>query len=229
MSTSTAARISREAGRSRTDRGGSPGDGARRLWRRQLPGRPGKARRGAGERGRSQRDRSRGESLAAGRAALQSTADRGLDSAAPRGRIRRDRRTDLRARSPAHRVDCAGCAAAPQRKSQPFWDSGALERVEGRAFTGPQALGARIELVDTIRPDALLFGESTGRVVIGTRDPRGADSRWRPSGAFRPMACRATGSRLVIGPPGGAAWIDAEVAALREHWRAAIPRRLEVT
>ncbi len=30
-------------------------------------------------------------------------------------------------------------------------------------------------------------------------------------------------------PPGGAAWIDAEVAALREHWRAAIPRRLEVT
>ena len=35
------------------------------------------------------------------------------------------------------------------------------------------------------------------------------------------------GERLVIGPPDGVPWIDAELAALRRIWDQAIPRRLE--
>ncbi len=65
--------------------------------------------------------------------------------------------------------------------------------------------------------------------MIGTRDPRALIALAAERGVPARGIVRATGSRRAIGPPGGAAWIDAEVAALRERWRVAIPRRLEVT
>jgi len=37
-------------------------------------------------------------------------------------------------------------------------------------FTGPAPIGVRVDLADAIRPDALLFGESTGRVLVSTSD-----------------------------------------------------------
>jgi hypothetical protein len=38
---------------------------------------------------------------------------------------------------------------------------------------------------------------------------------------------RTGGERMVIGPTGGPAWIDAAVARLRSIWAQAIPRRME--
>ncbi len=64
-----------------------------------------------------------------------------------------------------------------------------------------------------------MIGTRAAQSLLGLAAERGVPARG---------IGRATGSRLVIGPPGTAAWIDVEVAALQECWRAAIPRRLEV-
>jgi len=94
-------------------------------------------------------------------------------------------------------------------------------------FGGPEPVGARVALRDTIRPDALLFGESTGRVVASTRDPEGLLALARERGVAARGIGESGGERLVVGPASGAPWIDAEVEALRSIWSRAIPRRLE--
>ena len=94
-------------------------------------------------------------------------------------------------------------------------------------MTGPELLGARVELVDTIRPDALLFGESTGRVVIGTDAAAALLELAREHGVPARSVGRVGGDRLVIAPARGTAWIDTAVTELQRSWREALPRRLE--
>jgi phosphoribosylformylglycinamidine synthase len=95
-------------------------------------------------------------------------------------------------------------------------------------FTGGPVLGVRVELSDTIRPDALLFGESTGRVIVSTRDAPGLLALAERAGVPARSIGRTGGECLVIGPDGGEPWIDATVSDLRSLWERAIPRRLEV-
>jgi phosphoribosylformylglycinamidine synthase len=96
-------------------------------------------------------------------------------------------------------------------------------------FTAPDAVcvGAQIELEDGIRPDALLFGESTGRVIAATSDADGLCAAARDAGVPARRIGVTGGDRLTIGSPGAEPWIERPVAALRELWSRALPRRLE--
>ena len=75
--------------------------------------------------------------------------------------------------------------------------------------------------------DALLFGESTGRVICAVADPDALLARAEAAGVPARRIGETGGDRLRVAPPGSDAWIDADVAALRDVWERAIPRRLE--
>jgi phosphoribosylformylglycinamidine synthase len=93
-------------------------------------------------------------------------------------------------------------------------------------FAGPVRIGARVALADSLRPDALVFGESTGRVIAATSDA----PRLLALAASFAIPAREIGTtggdRLTIGPPGERPWIDEPVDALHAIWQSAIPRRL---
>jgi phosphoribosylformylglycinamidine synthase subunit PurL len=98
------------------------------------------------------------------------------------------------------------------------------------AGQGPDArwIGARVELVEGIRVEALLFGESTGRVVVTTRDSDALRSAAKRAGIPARRIGETGGERLRIGPRDrGEAWIDAPVERLARIWTRALPRRLE--
>jgi phosphoribosylformylglycinamidine synthase II len=106
-------------------------------------------------------------------------------------------------------------------------DGGLAVALAEATFTGPAAIGVRVELADALRPDALLFGESTGRVIAATREPEALLALAGEASVPARVVGETGGSRLTIGAPGGEPWIDAPVAALRTCWERAIPRRLE--
>jgi phosphoribosylformylglycinamidine synthase subunit PurL len=105
-------------------------------------------------------------------------------------------------------------------------DGGLAVALAEGCFAGPVQVGVRVELADSLRPDALVFGESTGRVITATR----AAPRLLELAASRGVPARQIGTtggdRLSIGPPGARPWIDEPVAALHALWQSAIPRRL---
>ena len=97
-------------------------------------------------------------------------------------------------------------------------------------FTGPETaecVGAAIELSDTLRPDALLFGESTGRVLVTTSEPGRLLALAAKAGVPAREIGETGGDRLRIAPPGESPWIDLPIERLKTLWRAALPRRLE--
>ena len=111
----------------------------------------------------------------------------------------------------AHDVSCGGLAVA----------------LAECTFAGRAPIGAVIELSDTIRPDALLFGEATGRVVATTRDSTALLALARDCGVAAQTIGETGGDRLVVSARGGEAWFDLPVERMRAVWRDAIPRRLE--
>jgi phosphoribosylformylglycinamidine synthase II len=105
-------------------------------------------------------------------------------------------------------------------------DGGLAVALAECCFTGPTRVGARIELADSLRPDALVFGESTGRVIATTADaPRLLELAARHEIPARAIGTTG-GDRLAIGPVGARPWIDEPVEALHALWSSAIPRRL---
>jgi len=107
-------------------------------------------------------------------------------------------------------------------------DGGLAVALAECAFSGPATVGARVTLDDSIRPDALLFGESTGRVIATTSRP---DALLALAAEHEVPARRigtTGGDALWIGATSGEAWIDSGVARLRAVWENGIPRRLEV-
>jgi len=90
-------------------------------------------------------------------------------------------------------------------------------------------IGVRVTLAEGIGPDALLFGESTGRVIVGTDRPEALLERARATGVPAARIGETGGDRLVIAPEGGDPWIDRPVAELRDAWSAGLPRRLAVS
>ncbi len=106
-------------------------------------------------------------------------------------------------------------------------DGGLAVALAECCLTAPEPVGARLALGDTIRPDALLFGESTGRVVASARDPQGLVDLARQQGVPAQQVGETGGERLRIGPPAGEPWIDAAVEQLQRAWQQALPRRLQ--
>jgi len=92
---------------------------------------------------------------------------------------------------------------------------------------GAEPLGAVIALVDTIRPEALLFGESTGRVVVSGED----DAALLALAAEHRVPARKIGETggesLRVTSAEGAEWIDLQVEVLLERWTSGIPAQLE--
>jgi phosphoribosylformylglycinamidine synthase len=90
-------------------------------------------------------------------------------------------------------------------------------------ISGPQLLGAAIELEGSIRPDAMLFGESQSRIVLSLR--RRHLGRLRELAGARDVPISVLGEvkgrRLVISP-----LIDIDAQELRHAWSTALPRRM---
>ena len=140
-----------------------------------------------------------------------------------------------------HRLLREGVAAGEVESAHDVADGGlavALTECCFGAVSGagrPVSVGAEVEIEASLRPDALLFGESTGRVVVGTQAADALLRRAEAIGVPARRMGRTGGERLVIRPAGAGAagaessgaWIDASVEALREVWEAAIPRRME--
>ncbi len=91
---------------------------------------------------------------------------------------------------------------------------------------GP-GVGVHVTLDEALRPEVLLFGESTGRVVVGTSQPEELLAAARAAGVPASVLGETGGDRLRVDRPGGRAWIESPQADLYDLWSNAIPRRLE--
>jgi phosphoribosylformylglycinamidine synthase len=96
---------------------------------------------------------------------------------------------------------------------------------------GEGGIGVRVQLEDAMRPEALLFGECGGRVVVATRasDAKPLLEAARAANVPAREIGQTGGERLEVSGPGASVWIDAPVARLRRLHRRAIPRRLEAS
>jgi phosphoribosylformylglycinamidine synthase II len=91
-------------------------------------------------------------------------------------------------------------------------------------ISGPGAgLGVVVELEGSIRPDALLFGESQSRIIVSLRRRYLSRLRELAAAAEVPLSVlgEVRGRRLVISP-----LIDLDLEDLRRAWSNALPRRL---
>ncbi len=133
---------------------------------------------------------------------------------------------DLRHEKRLHGLLAAGVARGLIRSAHDVSDGGLAVAFAECAFSGPKRVGATLRLPGTIRPDVLLFGESTGRIIAATSD---AAALLELAAQFEVAAAcvgETGGTRLSVGPIEGEPWLDVEVASLHECWRRAIPRRL---
>jgi phosphoribosylformylglycinamidine synthase len=120
---------------------------------------------------------------------------------------------------------------AAGRSAHDVSDGGLAVALAECTFSGaPRVqIGARVVLEDAIRPDAALFSESTGRVVVSTARADSLLAAARRAGVPAHAIGETVGDRLTIGPRRGKAWIDAPSARLHSIWARALPRRLEVS
>ena len=141
-----------------------------------------------------------------------------------------------------HRLLEQGVAAGLIRSAHDVSDGGLAVALCECSF-GAETIGAEVELAGSLRPEVLLFGESTGRVVVSTSSPDVLLAAAQESGVPAAAIGETGGERLCIrrrtGPSGDSAptsepqrgrgpiWIDLPVADLRVVWERAIPRRLE--
>ena len=133
---------------------------------------------------------------------------------------------DLQHEKRLHGLLAAGVARQLIRSAHDVSDGGLAVAFAECAFSGPKRVGAAVRLPGTIRPDALLFGESTGRVIAATADAKALIELAQQFGIPAECVGETGGDRLSVGPVDGEAWLDVEVALIHERWRGAIPRRL---
>lgn len=112
------------------------------------------------------------------------------------------------------------------RSAQDVSEGGLAVALSECCFSGPVMRGVGVRLDEGLRPDALLFGESPGRVIATTADAALLLARAREHGVPARHVGQTGGDRLTIGPARGEAWIDAPIETLHERWARAIPRRL---
>jgi phosphoribosylformylglycinamidine synthase len=133
---------------------------------------------------------------------------------------------DLQHERRLHGLLAAAVASGLARSAHDVSDGGLAVALAECAFIGPKFVGATVRLLSTIRPDALLFGESTGRVVATTSDANALIELAQRSGVPAARIGETGGDRLSVGPIEGEPWLDVEVVSLHKRWRDAIPRRL---
>jgi phosphoribosylformylglycinamidine synthase subunit PurL len=119
-----------------------------------------------------------------------------------------------------------GVAAGAIATAHDTADGGLAVALAECCFAGPAQVGARVELSDSLRPDALLFGESTGRVIAAAADAEPILALAARHGVSARRIGTTGGDRLQIASPGREPWIDEPVGALHAVWQGAIPRRL---
>jgi phosphoribosylformylglycinamidine synthase len=133
---------------------------------------------------------------------------------------------DLEHERRLHGLLAAGVACGAINTAHDVSEGGLAVALAECGLTGPARIGARVALGDTLRPDALLFGESTGRVVVATAEPKAL----LELAARHRVPARAIGEtggdRLVIRPEAGEPWIDADLVRLARIWSQGLPRRL---
>jgi phosphoribosylformylglycinamidine synthase len=121
----------------------------------------------------------------------------------------------------------AGVAVESITSAHDVSDGGLAVALAECCITSPAQTGVRVTLADRIRPDALLFGESTGRVIITTRDADALKALADRHGIPCNEIGQTGGERFTVGAAEGEIWIDLGVETLRTRWERAIPRRLE--
>jgi phosphoribosylformylglycinamidine synthase len=134
---------------------------------------------------------------------------------------------DLAAEGRLHKLLAAGVEAGEIATAHDVSCGGLAVALAECTFIGRAPVGAVIELSDTIRPDALLYGETTGRVIVTTRDTAALLARADEFGVPAQVVGETGGDRLVVSARGGEAWFDLPIEQMRNVWRDAIPRRLE--
>jgi phosphoribosylformylglycinamidine synthase len=128
-----------------------------------------------------------------------------------------------------HGLLADGVARGLIRSAHDVASGGLAVALAESTFTGPDVVGATVQLRASIRPDALLFGESTGRIVATTSDADALLGLAGERGVPAERVGETGGDKLSVGPARGEPWLDAPIHALRERWRRAIPRRLETS
>jgi phosphoribosylformylglycinamidine synthase len=87
-------------------------------------------------------------------------------------------------------------------------------------LSGPDApLGARVELRDDVRPDALLFGETQSRIVFSVPAETLEDMQARASVQSLPLAVIGTVGGGSLRVTAGSARIDIDLDAMNAAWR----------
>jgi phosphoribosylformylglycinamidine synthase len=140
-------------------------------------------------------------------------------------------RVDLAGELRLQRVLQQGVAQGLLLSAHDVSDGGLALSLAECTFTGPLGLrvGAAVRLPGALRTEALLFGESTGRVVAsmsGTTSSRRSWRRFREAAPARVVG-ETGGEALRIAREGGEVLIEAGVARLHQIWSRALPRRLE--
>jgi len=134
---------------------------------------------------------------------------------------------DLAAEARLHALLAAGIEAGQITTAHDVSCGGLAVALAECTFTSGAPIGAIIELSDTIRPDALLYGETTGRVIVTTRDATALLGLAEEFGVPAQTIGETGGDRLVVSARAGEAWFDLTIERMRTVWRDAIPRRLE--
>jgi phosphoribosylformylglycinamidine synthase len=145
---------------------------------------------------------------------------RGLETGAPPA-------VDLEHERRLQALLAAGVRAGQVLSAHDVSEGGLAVALAECILSGPARIGARVELGLRLRLEALLFGESTGRVVATSAEPEALLQAARREGVPASVIGRTGGERLVIAPASGRAWIDAPVERLHRIWTQALPRRLE--
>ncbi len=145
---------------------------------------------------------------------------RGLEAGVPPA-------VDLEHEARLHAVLRAGVASGAILAAHDVSDGGLAVALAECCIAGPRAaIGAEVNLAEGPRPEALLFGESTGRVIVASRDGsdvlRTAEEGGVPA---RPIG-KSGGGSLRIRSARGEAWVDLPLERLVAAWSDGIPRRL---
>jgi phosphoribosylformylglycinamidine synthase len=138
-------------------------------------------------------------------------------------------RVDLAGELRLQRVLHEGVASGLLLSAHDVSDGGLAVALAECSFAGPRGLrvGATVTLSGALRTEALLFGESTGRVVASTREAAGLLALATRVGVPAQVIGETGGADLRIARAGGEGLIATSVARLHEIWSRAIPRRLE--
>lgn len=133
---------------------------------------------------------------------------------------------DLAHEARLHRVLAGGVAAGEILTAHDVSSGGLAVALAESSFTGDARIGADVNLDETGRVEALLFGESPGRVILAGPDADAMVARAGREGVPARVIGRTGGDRVRIGAAGGASWIDASIDALHARWRDGLPRRI---